>query len=1436
MMPDEQPETSKYTIHIEHAEGIAIGDGAQVIGGWKGRLPIGVPFQAPPLPAHFVPRPEVSNALKARLFANEPSAPGSLVISAVHGLGGIGKTTLVASLAHDHDLQTRLLDGILWATLGHEPDVLSLLVGWIQELHDYDFRPTVVESASSHLRTLLHDKACLLVVDDAWQADHVRPFLVGGERCQVLVTTRDATLARKVGARLYDLDVMTEPQALALFQARLGPLGSNRKQAAVLARELGYLPLALELAAAQVEAGITWEELLDVFRRELADLAALDLDEATYRNESLRISFRLSLERLPLEDQEAFAWLGILPEDVRLDSAVAAALWDQSEADARRRLRLMRDKALVRAVAEEQYTMHDLLHSEAKLRLVEKIPLPEAHAILLAHYQAYTQSGLWHTLPDNGYIHEHLTWHMEQARHVEAIHALLQEETPEGRNGWYEARERLGHVAGYLADVSRAWRLADSAYPASGLSVAVGLQCRYALIFASFTSLAWNIPPPVLAALVENGLWTPAQGLAYARQSPEARQRGEAIVALTPYLPPRLKAEALPAVGAIDDERIRVKFWIELAPHLTADLQEEIFRAVRSIEVESLRGRAFADLLPHLVGSFKESVLQAVLLISNEPARADALARLIPNLPAGLLDQALSIARDLKDEDTRILMFAGLVPRLEEPCASKVAVEAFESLASVASDWVRAKTLAELAPNLPVEFMEQALHLAQEVKIEGARTRALMGLAPYVPAELAEEVLKSAWTIRDSARRARAIAVVSPRLQSQSKAEALAEALDSARAISIEETRAITLADLANYLSADLKDRSLRESLTAVQAIKDEQTRARALQGLSPAWAVALPQETLAGARSIENESIRAEALIHLDPLLLTTRSGEALLVAKAITDRGSRVRALVGLIPHLPETLQAQTAKEALAGLQLVDHEEIRANELVNLGPHLPAGLKAEAFDRAAEIEKKGMRARALAGLASHLPPDLLQKAFVLLHSIGDHSAQGEARIGLTGYLPASLQQEALNAAHMIEDDLVRAQALIDSLPRLVPDLRNSALEQALSAMPSIRDEFMQGMLLGNLAPCLSSADTAGEALLVVHAMKNEGARLAAIQSIAPHLVYFSREELLAVAKMITTGSLRAKAMAALLPHLPEKDDVIRDAQATIQTTTDPLARAEALADLVAYLPEQIVADFLRQVLPEVHSLGHAAAQAKALTALAALGGRETESIVGDALKAARLIDEDWARVVALAGLLPHLPVDSKATVLKEAIETAQTIETESAGVSARLSLVPYLTSEELRDALTRTLAMESFVSKARSLKELVPSLPTELRDTVMGEVLTAVQSIEDEWLRAETLAELAPYIPIGLLPDAMSVARAITDGWSRTIALKAMAQQLAMLPTETLYPLWQKTLHALAHHARQNLLRDLGVLAPVVASLGDQEATTETYYSVQAVGRWWP
>lgn len=319
--------------------------------------PIGVSFQAPTVPPYFVSRPEVSNALKRLLLAEGPVAPGALTIIAVQGAGGIGKTTLVTALAHDPDIQTRFADGVLWVTLGQRPDVLPLLVGWIQALGDRDFHPTIIESASAHLRTLLHDKACLLVVDDVWQAEHARPFLGGGERCRMLLTTRDAQLALALGARIHHVEELSQEQAVTLLRKLAGTVADESQIAGHLAELVGRLPLALELlgslAAWYADNKPGWD--LD------------DLCQRVKGDPRLFSTFRLSYDVLSVDQQLLFRALGAFSSIAPLAVVHLAAALRQEAEKVEQDLDTMVFLSLVRWERKGRLcALHPLLHDFAR--------------------------------------------------------------------------------------------------------------------------------------------------------------------------------------------------------------------------------------------------------------------------------------------------------------------------------------------------------------------------------------------------------------------------------------------------------------------------------------------------------------------------------------------------------------------------------------------------------------------------------------------------------------------------------------------------------------------------------------------------------------------------------------------------------------------------------------------------------------------------------------------------------------------------------------------------------------------------------------------------------------------------------------------------------------------------------------------------------------
>ncbi|MGF1538517.1 MAG: NB-ARC domain-containing protein, partial [Elainellaceae cyanobacterium] len=597
-------------------------------------------------------------------------------------MGGIGKSVLAAAIAHEKAIQKHFSDGILWVTLGQKPDILPMLGRWNYALGDRDFRPTTTDAASTYLRTLLYDKKALLVVDDVWKPEHLDPFRVGGSDCCVMVTTREAKI---LDAKRYDLDVFTASQSMELLTQKLTePLSdSDIEKAKTFADRVGHLPLAIELAAAQIEDGLTWSELLEDFFSEVARLESLDAlgqeemsDEEKRRKYSLIASYNLSLRQMTPEQLKQFAWMGVLPEDVSVSQEMTSTLWQVTPRQAGTALRQLRSKALILSGAKEEgnratYRMHDLMHDVAQ-RLLAQSPHPqggnelpglgmtkaEAHAALLERYRAKTESGQWHTLPDDGYIYAYLTWLMEQAACPDMVHQLLQETTTAGRNGWYVRCDELIKPSLFVNDVARAWQLATNGLKQNPLK-ALCLLWRYTLIRGSINSLASNVPAKLVGALVAKRVWQPAQGLAYAQQTQNPWDRAECLTELVPHIPESLLPEMTSAVEQIIAPAYRSFVMGQLAqqfPQLWSDALNAIceiqdcYGADRhQVKGFSYRARALSALAEHLPPELLPKALAVTRQIQAESYRSRALIEIAQHLPE-LWPEALAVTRQIQAE------------------------------------------------------------------------------------------------------------------------------------------------------------------------------------------------------------------------------------------------------------------------------------------------------------------------------------------------------------------------------------------------------------------------------------------------------------------------------------------------------------------------------------------------------------------------------------------------------------------------------------------------------------------------------------------------------------------------------------------------------------------------------------------------------------------
>jgi NB-ARC domain/APAF-1 helical domain len=1114
------------------------------------RPPRGIPFQALALPKDYVDRPEIRQKIKSMLIDCSVSRPGTLVVSAIYGLGGVGKSVMAAALAHDAEVQKVCADGVLWVTLGQNPDLLSSLYGWVQKLGDYDFKPTNVDSASSHLRSLLHDKKMLLVVDDAWHTDHVVPFQVGGDGCRVLVTTREADV---LDADRIDMDVMSEAEALelSLSKAQVKSLTiEDEQQAKKLIAVVGGLPLAVDLAGAQIADGMRWSELLEDLEAEIAYLEALDrpnfegvMDEKTRKRLSLKASLNLSLKLLSNEQLQQFAWLGVLPEDVAIQPKMAATLWSISLKKAGAVLRTFRAKALllsgVQWVGQESsYRIHDLMHDLARGLLTGEgeIEIPglglqwsDAHGALLDRYRQQVTDNLWHTLPDDGYIYSYLTWHMEKATRFNELHGLFQEVTTDGRNGWYERCDFLGMNAKFVNDLRRAWQLAEKMYEEDKRE-SINLQIRYALIFSTLNSLASNIPAKLIAALVKNKKYSTAQGLAYAKQAQRSSKCSEILQELAAFLPHILLSEALEIACDIHEESDRANALTGLAAYLPENMLPHALEVASSIQDEFDRAKALTGLAAYLPENMLSHALEVASSIQDESDRAKALTGLAAYLPEDMLSHALEVAFSIQDEFDRASALSGLATHLPETMLSR----ALEVTSSIQNESYQAKVLIDLVANRPKNFLLDVLKIVRSIHSKSNRANVMIELSTHLP-EITSEALNEAHEIEDMFDRFDAMNKLETHLLNmenvvlveemneyhrddkscESRYSILCE-VEAARSIQNDADRAYVLSKLAAYAPEDI----LLEISKLAYEIQHEYYRADAIIGLVTHLPKKYFSEALDVTFGIRNVFFRGRVLREFAAHLPENMISKALLIARVIQDKYSQALALSGLIAHLPEIIS-----ETLEIAHEIHDKSDQVDILSQLVTYLPE-IISEALAIAHEIQHEYSRIKALNKLAIHMSENIILEAFEALCKIYDEHSLAVALSGLASHLPQNIFLEALSLARSIQNESDRARVLtklVPQMPEIIPEVLSLALSiqnksdrayllseladylpknlflEALSLARNLQNEFDQAMVLTKLASQVP--EVISEVLRLVLSIQNESDQTRLLINLIPNL-----------------------------------------------------------------------------------------------------------------------------------------------------------------------------------------------------------------------------------------------------------------------------------------------------------------------------------------------
>jgi DNA-binding SARP family transcriptional activator len=349
--------------------------------------PLPVPAQLPPSIAGFagrdaelasldaiLPPPAAPSAVNGTVngTADDTAPARTVVISAIAGTAGVGKTALALHWAHR--VRDRFPDGQLYVNLRGfdssgpvvEPD--QALRAFFDALGVPSERvPEGVEGKTGLFRSLLSGKRVLVVLDNARDAEQVRPLLPGSAGCMALITSRNQLtgLIAAEGAYPLGLDLLTVTEAYDLLRRRLGArrVAAERQAAEEIIAGCARLPLALTIAAARAAArpGFPLAVIAAELRQSAALLDPFDGGELAL---DVRAVFACSYRALSGDAARMFRMLGLHPgPDISL--AAAASLAGVPAGRARTFLDELSRAHLLTEHSPGRYALHDLLRAYA---------------------------------------------------------------------------------------------------------------------------------------------------------------------------------------------------------------------------------------------------------------------------------------------------------------------------------------------------------------------------------------------------------------------------------------------------------------------------------------------------------------------------------------------------------------------------------------------------------------------------------------------------------------------------------------------------------------------------------------------------------------------------------------------------------------------------------------------------------------------------------------------------------------------------------------------------------------------------------------------------------------------------------------------------------------------------------------------------------------
>jgi tetratricopeptide (TPR) repeat protein/transcriptional regulator with XRE-family HTH domain len=299
----------------------------------------------------------------------------------VAGMPGIGKTTLVSTLAHDPAIRNHFQDYILWAGLGRNPNVLEIMNTWGQILGVSPHH--IAKKGKAALQAAIGDRAMCFLLDDVWESADAMHLHIGGPQCSYVYTSRFPRVTAELSGGTclsYPLRELNEEQSFHVLRL-LAPraVAMEPEKTSELASAVGGLPLALNLVGRSLNLQSTTGQVRRVqtalerlsSAEERLQLLVEPLTSALVQSKgpsasSLTSVIATSEELLDEQARNALSALSILPSKPASFSEATALATAHCTVET---LDLLCDLGFLECSGPDRYHMHQVIADYARNHL-----------------------------------------------------------------------------------------------------------------------------------------------------------------------------------------------------------------------------------------------------------------------------------------------------------------------------------------------------------------------------------------------------------------------------------------------------------------------------------------------------------------------------------------------------------------------------------------------------------------------------------------------------------------------------------------------------------------------------------------------------------------------------------------------------------------------------------------------------------------------------------------------------------------------------------------------------------------------------------------------------------------------------------------------------------------------------------------------------------